>query len=180
MMNAEIWKDVPDFNDYQVSTYGNVRVKSRYKNHSHAGFKSLLKEHYVKQTDNGYGYLIVTMHYDGKRQNRYVHRLVAQAFIENPNGYNTINHKDFNKYNNHVENLEWCTQKYNVNYSSDRMSKPKSIVKPSVRTNEKYIIYRKERNRYVVKILGKSYGSYKTLNEAVARRNEVVNDLNYV
>lgn len=53
-----------------------------------------------------------------KRKNGREHRLVAEAFIPNPNNYPCINHKDENRKNNNVENLEWCTYKYNINYGN--------------------------------------------------------------
>lgn len=64
-----------------------------------------------------HGYPFVVLCKGGYCRNYYVHRLVAFAFIENPNGYNVVNHKDCNPLNNNVDNLEWCTQKYNVNYA---------------------------------------------------------------
>lgn len=55
--------------------------------------------------------------------NEYVHRLVAKAFIDNPNNLNEINHKDEDKSNNRVDNLEWCTKSYNVSYSKSKIIK---------------------------------------------------------
>lgn len=64
------------------------------------------------------GYLRVTFTVDKKKKKYNVHRLVAAAFIENPNNYPQINHKDENRGNNCVENLEWCTARYNINYGN--------------------------------------------------------------
>lgn len=70
---------------------------------------SHISNKYLKQLDNGYGYKNVSLR--GKRM--YVHRLVAQAYVDNPNQYLEINHIDGNKSNNHYTNLEWCTRKQN-------------------------------------------------------------------
>lgn len=66
--------------------------------------------------DNGYA--IVTLHKGEKQVTEYVHRLVAQTFIENPNGYPQVNHRNEVKTDNRVENLEWCTPRYNSNYGT--------------------------------------------------------------
>lgn len=71
-------------------------------------------------------YLGVALYKDGKRKNYYIHRLVAEAYIPNPNGYKIINHKDENKYNNCINNLEWCTSKYNNEYSGNTLAATKS------------------------------------------------------
>ena len=105
--DGRIWKDVEGYeNLYQVSTDGLVRT-------SHKGLWEILSAGRTKQ-----GYYNVLLHKDGKRKNERVHRLVAKAFIPNPNNYPYINHKDENPSNNHVENLEWCTAKYNSNYGT--------------------------------------------------------------
>ena len=72
----------------------------------------------LKPADNGHGYLTVSICINGKPRTRYVHRLVAEAFLENPNMLPEINHKDENRGNNRLENLEWCDAKYNKNYGS--------------------------------------------------------------
>jgi len=116
----EIWKDVVGWEGlYQVSSFG--RVKSFRK-----------KEPHLLSTCVGtHGYCVVLLH-DGKgqRKNERVHRLVAQAFIPNPNNYPYINHKDEDKTNNHVENLEWCTAEYNSNYGTCKERIANSNSKP--------------------------------------------------
>lgn len=124
--------------------------------------------------DNGYGYLIVGLckprH---KRKNHYVHRLVAEAFLDNPDGCKYVNHIDFNKKNNRAENLEWCTQKKNVQHSSKRMKHPKSVSRPT-NTGEKYIQKRKN-GKFRVYIKPCSVcKEFKSLSQAVSFRNEVI------
>lgn len=102
----EEWRDIDGYEgDYQVSSYGRVR-SLKY------GKEKLLKpqKHYK-------GYRFVTLFKNGTRGKYKVHRLVAKAFIPNPNNYPVINHKDECKYNNHVQNLEWCTVLYNNTYN---------------------------------------------------------------
>lgn len=105
----ELWKDIVGYEGvYQVSNMGRVRslpVKSATKYFSGKVLTTF--------TDN-LGYKAVNL----SRKTYKVHRLVANAFIENPNGYPQVNHKDENKANNCVDNLEWCTAKYNNNYGS--------------------------------------------------------------
>lgn len=98
----EIWKTIYD--NYEISNTG--RLKSNFTN-------KLLRFEVSKK-----GYFITKIIVDGKRKRIGVHRLVALAFIPNPNNYPQINHKDENPQNNNVENLEWCTAKYNMNYGS--------------------------------------------------------------
>lgn len=126
----EIWKEVKYFEDYyEVSNMGRVRSIDRYVEHKRHGVV-LRKGNILKQyTDSG-GYKYVNLHKDGKRKIYLVHRLVADAFIPNPNNYPCVNHKDENKTNNRVDNLEFCTQKYNTNYGTciqrraEKKSKP--------------------------------------------------------
>lgn len=77
----------------------------------------------IRPYDNGYGYLIVELRAGGKRKHKRVHRLIAEAFIPNPNGLPEVNHKDENKHNNNVANLEWCDSSYNKQYGSGRASR---------------------------------------------------------
>ena len=80
---------------------------------------SLVSKKYLKPMDDGRGYLFVHLtNGKGKLKNEKIHRLVAKAFIPNPDNLPEVNHIDENKYNNCVDNLEWCSVKYNRNYGT--------------------------------------------------------------
>lgn len=122
---VEVWKDIEGYEGlYQVSSHGRVRSVDRELPISKNGWKFFYRRlpgKVLKQCYVGLGYLFVGL--SGKAA--LVHRLVAQAFIPNPNNLPFINHKDENKTNNHVENLEWCDHIYNIHYGTyqDRMAK---------------------------------------------------------
>ena len=108
----EIWRDIKGFEGkYMVSNMG--RVKS-------LNYKRTGKEKIMKGVDDGRGYLILNLYREGKGKTCKIHKLVAQAFLENPKGYNEVNHKDENKYNNCADNLEFCSRQYNVEYSQGK------------------------------------------------------------
>ena len=124
IMKKEYWKPVIGYEGlYEVSNWGRVKSLERY-NLSNC----LRKGRILKQKQCKDGYKSVTLYKDGKRKIIFVHRLVAQAFIPNPNNYPYVNHKDENKQNNIVTNLEWCDAKYNTNFGTciERRSKKKS------------------------------------------------------
>ena len=103
-MTEEIWKDITGYEGlYKVSNLG--RVKS-------------LRNNIILKPGNSSGYLRVNLCKNGKRKYATVHRLVAEAFIENENDLPQVNHIDEVKTNNKVSNLEWCTAKYNSNYGT--------------------------------------------------------------
>ena len=109
-LEGEEWRDIPNYEGlYQVSNLG--RVKS-------LGNDKTKKEKIRKQGKNHKGYLNVNLCKEGKRKNYLVHRIVCQAFIENTNNFRCVNHKDENKENNQIDNLEWCDNKYNSNYGT--------------------------------------------------------------
>lgn len=123
--SIEIWKDIEGYEGlYQVSNRG--RVKSLSRKVTNAMFS--INEHFVKVVDNGHGYKSVSLWKDNKGKHFYVHRLVALAFVPNSNGYKYINHKDEDKSNNDVSNLEWCTAKYNCNYGNHTKKLKKSYI----------------------------------------------------
>lgn len=110
----EIWKDISEYEGlYQVSNLGRVK-RILFKNR--VCIKS--KEKILKIQHNKFDYQVVRLSKNGIAKYKQVHRLVAEAFISNPNNLPQINHKDENKKNNKTENLEWCTRKYNCNYGT--------------------------------------------------------------
>ena len=118
-MQKEIWKDIPNYEGlYQVSNIGNVRTLDKYVNSSIKNNDKVKRKSQILKQYNKRGYLQVTLTVNNKRHYFGVHRLVAQAFIPNPNNFPQVNHKDENPLNNNVKNLEWCTAKYNCNYGS--------------------------------------------------------------
>ena len=96
-------KDIINFENYQI--YDDGRVWSKKSNK------------WLKPIDIN-GYKKVSLYKNGKEYQRLVHRLVAEAFIPNPNNYDEINHINEDKSDNRVENLEWCTPSYNINYGT--------------------------------------------------------------
>ena len=125
MPEVEIWKDIVGYEGlYKVSNKGNVysveRINSQGRKWGGQTLKLLLDK---------IGYIRVNLCKDGRIKNVTVHRLVAEMFIPNPNNYPEVNHRDEDKTNNCVENLEWCTREYNVNYGTakKRMANTNSI-----------------------------------------------------
>lgn len=76
------------------------------------------RKRFLNPTADAKGYLRVDLYKDKKKQNYKIHRIVAEAYIDNPNNLPQVNHKDENKENNCVDNLEWCDTTYNLNYGS--------------------------------------------------------------
>lgn len=113
----EKWKDIKGYEGlYQISDYGRIKSLSREILQFN---KIIVSEEFImksKHCKDGYERIILCK--EGKYKTFLVHRLVAQAFIQNPNNLPYINHKDENKLNNNANNLEYCTQKYNCNYGN--------------------------------------------------------------
>lgn len=113
-MIEEIWKPVVGYEGlYEVSSYG--RVKSLCKYDSRNRFRD---GRIIRLFTDGLGYLRAQLYSNSKRKSFLVHRLVAQAFIPNPDNLPQVNHRDENPSNDNVDNLEWCDGKYNVNYGT--------------------------------------------------------------
>lgn len=136
-MTEEIWKPVVNFDGYyEVSNKGRVRSVPRIDSNNHAVKGTVLKPFVDK-----WGYEIVGIHKDGKKLARRVHRLVAEAFIPNPNNYPEINHKNRNKTDNFVSNLEWCTDFYNQHYDQTYVEANKATSIPVVAIKDNHIAY---------------------------------------
>ena len=113
----EIWRPVKGFEGrYEVSTKGRVRSLRRLVKGGHGNLQ--YRDGQILKPQTGSTYAQVYLRVGDKQKWFYVHRLVAQAFIPNPDDLPLINHKDENRLNNCVENLEWCTCKYNINYGT--------------------------------------------------------------
>lgn len=132
----EVWKKIDGYDYYEVSSEGRVRSVGRWENTKHGG-RRYRKGKMLKLVDRGNGYLFVGIFNENGHKSASIHRLVAEAFIPNPDNLPQVNHKDENKLNNNVENLEWCTVEYNLNYGNHNRNIVDNMVK-SGRYNQKY------------------------------------------
>ena len=141
----EEWRNIKGYeNLYQISNLGRVKTLPR-KNRK-------TKEKIMKLRKDKDGYLRLGLHKEGKQTTHQVHRLVAEAFLENPNNYECVNHKDENKQNNKIENLEWCTRAYNNTYGTrkyNNMSRNKKKVK-CITTGEIFSSIKEAENAYSI------------------------------
>lgn len=114
MTESEVWKDVVGYEGfYKVSNKGNVKSVERLDTIGRRCGGLILKPRHHK-----HGYFHVALYKNGKKKNKLIHRIVAEAFISNPKSFLEVNHLDENKKNNEITNLEWCDTKHNVNYGT--------------------------------------------------------------
>lgn len=125
-MDKEHWKDIPDFDKYEISDHGNVRNKRT--------------KHILKTQIGNSGYTNVALFAKDKTIRKNIHRLVAENFISNPNELPAVNHMDGNKRNNASTNLEWCTRSQNMRhaYNNGLWEPPNSIPVRIVETGETF------------------------------------------
>jgi len=121
----EVWKEIEGFNgDYFISNLGNIKSFKK-------GDGVILK----KRVHSG-GYLRSNLSLDGKIYDKYNHRLVAKHFIKNPNNFKEVNHMDGDKTNNIVTNLEWCSNRYNIDHSiKNGLKKDYGVDSPNAKLN---------------------------------------------
>lgn len=155
---TEIWKDIKGYEGlYQVSNLGEIRRTKT--------------KRIKKATDNGNGYLHITLCKNGERKNYYIHRIVADAFIDNFNNCKEIDHVDYNRKNNNVSNLRRISHKENIRHS---IINRKKLIGKDENSNcgERYIC--KRNNCYEITFKKKYYGRYKTLEKAIEVRNNLI------
>ena len=139
-MTSDKWLKVPNFDGYEVSNLG--RVRSTDRDFKMADGRAFRRKGRILKDRNNKGYRCVHLSINGKDCQVAVHRLVALAFLPNPNGYKEVNHKDETRDNNCVDNLEWCDRKHNANYGtlpervSERLSK--AVISTDSDGNETY------------------------------------------
>lgn len=121
----ELWKDIPEYEGlYQISNRGRVKSFRQSTKYGKAA------EYILKPTVANNGYCQVTLYGAGKRKKFLVHRLVANAFIPNPDNLPQVNHKDEDRLNNAVNNLEWCSALYNNMYGTARLRSIDTVSTP--------------------------------------------------
>lgn len=109
----EEWKDIKEYNGlYQISDLGRIKSLKRTTNTKN-GIRTVNEKILSQKTNSKWGYCEISLHKNGKSRTFRVNRLVAINFINNPNNYNQVNHKDGNKLNNNKTNLEWCNNSMN-------------------------------------------------------------------
>lgn len=123
----EIWKDVPNYDNYQVSNYGNVKRKSGYIYHK-TGIKCYYPDRMLKP-EMSKGYCRVTLSIRNLQKRFFVHQLVMSVFIGKNEVKKYVNHIDGVPTNNRVDNLEWCTSSENEKHSYDKLGKINAIRK---------------------------------------------------
>ena len=137
----EIWKDIKNFeNKYQISNLGNVKSLERLIKPTGKYQKTkTCRERILKTCIGAHGYFHVGL--EGKKY--LIHKLIAIAFINNPNNLTCVNHKDGNKLNNSLNNLEWCDYKYNSNHMfNSGLRKDNIKIKVTILLDGTQIIFR--------------------------------------
>lgn len=160
MIILETWKDIEGFEGiYQVSDQGRVKSLERYSPQKH-----LIKERILKFSVSQGGYLDVSLYKDGKRYHKKPHKLVAEAFIPNPNNLPEVDHIDTNKFNNTVENLRWVT--HQENHMNPLTRKLKSEINTGKKLSEEQCEkMRKKINVYKDGVLLHTFKSYVDLDK---------------
>lgn len=139
MLTEEIWKPVKGYEGkYEVSNLGRIKSLDRIIHCKNGVDRNVLGE--LKKQQKRNGYLFTTLYKNGESKFIYIHRMVADAFLDNPYEYPCINHKDEVKTNNRADNLEWCSYSYNSTYghARDRVEEAhrKTVIQMDLEENE--------------------------------------------
>ena len=150
--------------------------KTKFKVSNFGRIKNSETNKIKKLQDNKKGYLIVNIYFKGKQYSPKVHRLVAKAFIPNPKNKPEVNHKDGNKLNNKVSNLEWVTRKENIRHSWDN-----NLRKPKIGEECNFNVYSESLIISICELLEKGYSNKEILLELNMKNNKkhlnLINDL---
>ncbi len=164
----EIWKDIENFEGlYQVSNLGRIKCLEHKCPGRYAGCLRTVKEHIMKQTKGSQGYMYVILSNRDRGRTFLVHRLVAKAFLPNEENYSIVNHKDEDKSNNNVSNLEWCTSLYNNTYNDVHLKR-----KHYTHTYEYYLDKIKQKVRELNELVLDFKNKYNT-----SDMNEMIKDI---
>lgn len=159
----ELWKPIPGFDGmYEVSNMGRVKSCKRTRK-SKAGSISHVQERILKPKSGKNGYFEIALSKNGKLHFFRCHRLVADAFIPNPNHFPVINHKDEDVTNNKVSNLEWCSVSYNTSYSVHKRSQKvlfDGVEFPSIKALARHLNVDTKSIRYRLKVGGLYKGKH--------------------
>ena len=127
----EIWKDVNGYEGYyKVSNFGKIKSCLRIVKNGLGNADRIIKSRIIKPYKDNHGYHMVSLSKDGKVKKHKVHRLVAEAFISNPENKPTVNHLNEIKYDNRASNLEWATYKENNDHGGHNERVSKTLSKP--------------------------------------------------
>lgn len=151
----EIWKAVIGYEDiYEVSNFGNVRSLPRMDSNGHEWKGKTLKQ---AKSGKNKPYLKVNLCKEGTQKVVYVHRIVAQAFLPNPENKYDVNHIDGDKLNNKLENLEWVTRKENIKHACDNGLSPRGEQRGKLTENQVLEIYKRGKEGEMQKSLAREF-----------------------
>ena len=143
----EEWRPIEGYEGlYEVSSYGRVRSLDKYVKCKGESYR-LHKGKVLSPAKDTIGYLFVILHCNGKCKTIRVHKLVAEAFLPNPENLTEVNHKDEDKINNRADNLEFCDHKYNMNYGTRNIRSKDTHIKNGYWTGLSREEYRKKYNQ---------------------------------
>ena len=138
--------------EYDISSHG--RVKSLERTYINAiGQLMPLKQRILRPTLNSFGYLRISLNFDGAQKTEKIHRLVALVFLDNPNNLPEVNHKDGNKQNNCSSNLEWCDRPHNIRHALTN-----SLIKTKLDEDDVVSIREKARQGTPLRKIAEEYG----------------------